>query len=53
MYWLNKIWGEVIKKRGTRGGNITSIRKILKKGFRRKILKRGLEDWGPRPGWFL
>ena len=47
MYWIKKIWGKVIKKRGTAGGNITSIRKILKKGFRRLCL------WGPRPGWFL
>lgn len=33
MYWPDKIWGKVIKKQGTAGGNVTCIMEILKWGL--------------------
>lgn len=47
MYWPDKIWGKVIKKQGTAGGNVTCIMEIFKMGFGRLCL------WGPWPSWFL
>lgn len=35
MYWPDKIWGQVVKKKGIEGGNTTYLMKIFKGGFRR------------------